>query len=312
MVSLIIGWWRRVHGLLLLHIWRRATYVGSWIWWTVYWEWRRGRVWHCSNGRRRRRETVWVGSMMSVQGLSERSIGWMRWIDERRRHVKRLAHWFVYLFYLFLLLVRVREWRSIDDFKSVRWCHEALGQWGGQLFRDVAQIALDQRAWDHFDGGRWNDQSEYLTNFQTHRPNMGILDGFRWVEIKNWWWWLIQILFPAPNPTKPNHFLNPSFFFSFSDCSRVPSIQSPKSPSHLRPAPTSDLCHQLRTFASDYLLSSYDRISHLINSTLHHHPHHDTISDLLFSFCIIRPPTSLSFKVVLSSPQHANWLRKPI
>ena len=117
------------------------------------------------------------------------------------------------------------EWQW-NDTRRAR-CHEELGRWGAQadLFCDVAQIALDQRAWDHFDGA---SEAEYLSTFDTH-PNMGISSMALKSKVMLM---LIQtILFSAQSTQNQTNPCFPPLFFTL----RLLPLHPVQSPSHLRP-----------------------------------------------------------------------------
>lgn len=138
-----------------------------------------------------------------------------------------------------------------DQWSGVVRCHEERDRWGGQVDPAVAQIVLDQRAWDHFlMGGESTERSGRVFKpllGETHRPNM--VDG--WVQINCWCDVLIQLTAPS-NQTKP--------FFSVAEI----SFQSPP----ILPR-----------------ISSYDRIS-----STHHWFHHSIRTLGTVGNFIIRPP----------------------
>ena len=136
----------------------------------------------------------------------------------------------------------------------------------------MAQIALDQRAWDHFDGA---SEAEYLSTFDTH-PNMGISSMALKSKVMLM---LIQtILFSAQSTQNQTNPCFPPLFHSPTAPAPPSSISFP-SPPIFCPR----IIFLLRTSSSVHpnvsnrcKSPSHDRISHPIIPTLHHH---DSISD---------------------------------
>lgn len=247
-----------------------------WIWWTVYWKrGRRGRG-HCGD-RGRRRETGSVSAMMSVEGsdIKKSSIRRMSCRDERRRHVRRLPHvfWVCLCWILFLLLVEQSEGvrkRIVAKERTLLSLRAGSMRWSGWSFLWCVSDCSGSEGL----GSLWwgSSEAEYLSKLEPLTLTWAFL---RWLSLDCDVLMLIQtILFHRQQRT------NPLTTHSFHSPTAPAPLSSISFTSPLAFYPRIIFIHHTsslhtRSFRTAQV-PSYDRISHPIIPTLHHH---DSISD---------------------------------